>query len=70
MEDLCPNVKEQASRKRGQKEGLSFSICGLLGKVGYNLTVNLDHPLPTSPHEPTNLKTVNAANESPHELMF
>lgn len=66
MEGLRPNVKEQASCKREQSNGLSFSVRGLLGKVGYSPTVNLDHPLPTSPREPSNLKTVKAGNESPH----
>lgn len=64
---LHPNVKEQTSCKREQRNRLSFSTCGgLLGKVGYSLIVNPDHPLPTSPWESPNLKTVKAANESPH----
>lgn len=48
MESLCPNVKEQASCKGEQRNGLSFTICGLLRKFGYSLTVNLDRLIPTS----------------------
>lgn len=52
--------------QKGQRKGLSFSLCGLLDKVGYSLTVRLDCPLPTTPLPAQYLRTVNAANVPPH----